>query len=168
MDSCSSESYINSDIPKKLGLTVYPSSNKVTMALSNMKAVCLGFCITDLIVNGEIYKSFRFNVFKKLCSDIILGLDFQTLHKKLVFEFSGKLPELKVNQESNCALVAAKINNETLLFSNIKADCKPISTESRRFNRDDSIIIKSVNDRWSSEGIIQRSQSPWYAQVLIV
>ena len=77
IDSGSSESYIYSKISKDLKLKVYPSRREIQMASSAMKMKANGFYLVDLELKGNKYESTRLNVFENLCSDVILGLDFQ-------------------------------------------------------------------------------------------
>ena len=167
IDTGSSESYINSRISDKLKLSVYPSSHKVKMALSTVEAKCLGFCLVDITLNGVLYKSVILNIFKDLCSDVILGLDFQSKHSRIIVELNGESPELVVSYKPNCALTAA-LTDKASLFSNLAPNCKPIAAKSRRFNVDDRHFIQTSVDKLLKEGIIQPSSSPWRAQVVVV
>jgi len=85
IDSGSSESYINSETHKKLELGTIPSSHNVQMASAAIKMKSSGFCVADITINDTIYEATRLNVLDNLCSDIILGLDFQSQHQRLVF-----------------------------------------------------------------------------------
>ena len=156
VDSCSTESYINSKVVQKLSLSVYPCESNVCMARTDIKAKTMGFCIINMEVEGRLYESFRLNVVKQLCGDIVLGTDFQALHKRLIFEFNGDLPEFTVSNAKNCALVSA-VTDKTVLFPNISSDYKPISTKSRRFNKSDSEFINATIKEWLEEGIIEPS-----------
>ena len=168
IDSGSSESYVNYNVCKKLNLDIYPSQCEVQMASSTMKMKSKGFCLADVTIKGVKYESTRLNTFENLCSDVILGLDFQSQHSRLVFEFGGTSPELVIQtNESSCALAAAKMEAVSL-FSNLSSDVKPIATKSRRFSKEDQEFIQETVDKWKEEGIIQPSSSPWRAQVVVV
>ena len=79
---------------------------------------------------------------ENLCSDIILGYDFQKQHKNLIFPFGGEKEELIVKRKNNpCALQMAKIKIPSL-FTSFSDKTQPIATKSRRFNKDDQ------NFRW--------------------
>ena len=43
-----------------------------------------------------------------------------------------------------------------------------MTTKSRRYNSSDQQFIKTEIQKWHNEGIIRPSQSPWWAQVLVV
>ena len=77
VDSGSSESYINFFICKKLNLDVYPTSHQVQMASTSMKIKSTRFCLVDIHIHKSKYDAIRLNLFDDLCSDVILGLDFQ-------------------------------------------------------------------------------------------
>ena len=127
-----------------------------------------GFYVVDVTINGKKYEATTtLNVLDNLCSDIILGLDFQSHHHKLVFEFNGDSPNLIVSNDSKCALAVAG-TKEATLFSNLTHEVKPIATKSRRFNEADQVFIHKTVEEWLEEGIIQSSSTPWRAQVVVV
>ena len=110
IDSESSESYVNYNVCKKLNLVIYPCQCEVQMASSTMKMKSKGFCLADVTIKSVNYESARLNTFENLCSDVILGLDFQSQDSRLVFEIGGTSPELVMQPyESSCALAAAKM-----------------------------------------------------------
>ena len=65
------------------------------MALPSIKTCVIGYCFVNINLNQRTYSSVRLGVLKDLCSDIILGQDFQKQHKSVIFEFGGTKPELK-------------------------------------------------------------------------
>ena len=77
------------------------------MASSAMKMKSNGFCLVDLELKGNKYESTRLNVFENLCSDVILGLDFQGHHQRVIFEFNGESNDLVISGKSTCAVTAA-------------------------------------------------------------
>ena len=166
IDSGSSESYVNYNVCKKLNRDIYPSQCDVQMASSTMKMKSKGFCLADMI-KGVRYESTRVNTFENLCGDVILRLDFQSQHSRLVFEFGSTLPELVIKtNKSSCALAASKMEAVSLL-SNLSSDVKPIDTKSGRFSKEDKEFIQETVDKWEEEGISQPSSSPWRAQVVV-
>ncbi|CAB4035831.1 Hypothetical predicted protein, partial [Paramuricea clavata] len=52
--------------------------------------------LTDVVINQFCYSSIRLGVLKDLCSDIILGQDFQKKHKRVTIEFGVTRPELVI------------------------------------------------------------------------
>jgi len=109
----------------------------------------------------------RLNVLPTLCCDIILGLDFQSQHQRVIFEFGGNLQDTVVSHDKTCA-VAAAVTREVSLFSNLTAGVKPITTKSRHFSLEGRLFIQDNVDNMLSEGVIRPGSSPWRAQVLIV
>ena len=107
IDSGSSESYINSKVCQNLQLEIYPSESEIQMASSAVKTKSSGFCLVDVVIKDTAYESTRLNVLENLCSDVILGLDFQSQHQRLIFEFDGTSPDMIVSNKSNCAVAAA-------------------------------------------------------------
>ena len=53
-------------------------------------------------------------------------------------------------------------------FRNVSSNIKPITTKSHRFSNDDNKFIYSEVGRLLKERIIDCSQSPWRAQVVVV
>ena len=166
VDSGSSESYINSATHQSLGLEIIPSNHSVQMASAAMKMKFSGFRVADVTINDTIYAAVRLNILDNLCSDIILGLDFQSQHQRLIFEFNGNAPDLVVANELNCALAIAD-TKEASLFFNLASGVKPIATKSRHFNEAYRTFIQKAVDGWL-EGIILPSSSPWRDRVVVV
>ena len=84
---------MNSNVCAKLKLDVYPTAaRQVQMASTAMKIKSMGFCLADLKIGDIAYPSTRLNILENLCSDIILGLDFQSQHQSLIIEFNGESP----------------------------------------------------------------------------
>ena len=54
------------------------------------------------------------------------------------------------------------------LFRNITRNCKPIAIKTRKFSLSDQALIKAETDRLLNENRIERSNSPWRAQPLVV
>ena len=52
-------------------------------------------------------------------------------------------------------------------FANLSDDCKPVACKSRRYSEPDKRFIKSELQKLVKEGIIEPSNSPWRAQVVV-
>ena len=168
MDSGSSNSYINKKTAQRLKLDVRPSSQKICMAQSTLKGGIVGQCITNVTLNGHMYKKVRLGVLNNLCGDVLLGEDFQGQHKRVIFEYNGSRPDLVVsNCPETCAITMANTDSVSL-FSSILPNCKPIVTKSRRYNAADLQFIEQQVDQWRKTGKIRPSISPWRAQCLVV
>ena len=81
IDSCSSESFINEQVANRLKLTLSPSTRNISMALTTLKTDIIGCCTADITLNNSTYTKVKLIVLKDLCSDVILGHDFQKRHK---------------------------------------------------------------------------------------
>jgi hypothetical protein len=92
---------------------------------------------------------------------MILGLDFQSKHKNVVFNYGGPEPPLVV-----CGFSMLNMDPPEP-FANLTPDCYPIATKSRRYSQEDLLFIDSEVERLLKEGIIERSKSPWRAQVVV-
>jgi len=69
-------------------------------------------------VNGVTYPSTKLNLVDSLCCDVILGLDFQCHHQRLIFEFGGTAADLVVSNKDSCAVNASSVE-EMRLFTNL-------------------------------------------------
>ena len=137
------------------------------MASASMKIKSTGFCLADIHIHKSKYDAIRLNLFDDLCSDVILGLDFQRQHLRVIFQFDGECPDLIVANDKICS-VAAATTEKVSLFSNLSRGYRPIATKSRRYNQENRKFIQNQVDQLLKEGIIQPSSSPWRAQVVIV
>ena len=90
IDSCSSDSFIHEDSVKQRGLEIQPSSRNFCMALTTMKTSIAGYCTLTLTLGDNVYNGIHLNVLKDVCSDIILGHNFQKLHKSLTINMEGR------------------------------------------------------------------------------
>ena len=136
------------------------------MASSNLKNNIAGRCVADLSINGVNYNFLSLKIMKNLCTDLLLGHDFQSQHKQVVFKFGGRKDDFIVARNV-CAISSATAAFPSL-FRNISNDVKSIAVKSRQFNKSDQEFINSEIIRLRAEGIIQPSISPWRAQVVVV
>ena len=161
VDSCSSESFIHPHLADTLHLQKCPSHRSISMAQSTLSAKTLGDCVVNLTLNGKTYPNFRLSILPGLCADLILGLDFQKQHHSICFHHGGPKPPLEV-----CGLTTLKVESPDL-FANLTDDIHPIATKSRKYGYEDRKFIDSEVQRLLDEGIIEPSNSPWRAQVVV-
>jgi len=110
-----------------------------------------------------------------LCAAVLLGLDFQSHLQSVTLQYNGPLPPLTDSnrQYLNCPS-RPTFNLSTLnvpppsLFANLTPDCKPVATKSRRYSTEDRSFIRTEMQRLLNEGIIEASNSPWQAQMVVV
>lgn len=162
IDSGSAGSFIHPDLVKLHSLKVQPSQNSVTLASTSFSAQTSGVCKVNINVNGRYYEDVCLTVLSNLCADVILGQDFQKLHESVHLNYGGTLPPLVI-----CGLGVLKVNPPQL-FPNLTADCHPIAARSRRYSTEDREFIEAEVRRMLEEGIIEPSNSPWRAQVVVV
>ena len=81
---------MSENIAKMLKLKIKPSTRNISMALSTINTTILGYCEIDLKLNGHDYKNVRLSLLKDLCSDVILGHDFQKQHHNLKFNLGDQ------------------------------------------------------------------------------
>jgi len=53
------------------------------MAQSSLSAKTLGRCVTDIELGGKTYPNVQLSILSGLCSDLILGLDFQSQYQRV-------------------------------------------------------------------------------------
>ncbi|XP_048582652.1 uncharacterized protein LOC125561897 [Nematostella vectensis] len=145
-DSGSSESYIHPSLVEQASLTVQPSSSTVSMATSSTGAIKVsGTCTVDLTYQGRRYEGLKFSVLPGLCADLILGVDFQSKHESVIFQYKGSEPPLSV-----CSFSTLNVDPPEP-FANLTADCHPIATKSRRYSQEDSTFIDEEVKRLLNE-----------------
>ena len=116
----------------------------------------------NLMIEENEYRNVKLYVMEDLCIDMILGLDFQSLHESVTLKLGGKKPPLII-----CGLSTLEVEAPSL-FENLSPDCKPVAAKSRRYSRDDRKFIDSEVRRLLKEGIIEPSTSSWRSQVVVV
>lgn len=167
IDSASSDSFISKEAAQVLRTKREPSSILNVSMATGLEATTQGSCKVTVILNGTEYTSTKLGILENLCSDIILGQDFQKQHERVIIEYGGKLSPLQIsNDKSHCALTAASVIEPTL-FPALRSSCKPIATQSRRFSKDDRDFIGQEVSNLLSHKIIEPSMSPWRAQIVI-
>jgi len=128
------------------------------MASSSLSTRTEGYCEVILTMNGRIYANVRLSVLPGLCADVIPRQDFQQQHASVTLEYSGQLVL--------CGLTTLHVDPPEL-FANLTADCHPVVSKSRRYSFDDRKFIHEETRRLLQEGIIEPSNSPWRAQVVV-
>ena len=161
IDTGSTENFISRHLATSLKLKLCPSNSTVTMASSSLSMGVEATCVASLILNNRSYIDMKFSVLSNLCTDVILGHPFLSVHRSLHVKFGGVEPDLEI-----CAVSAMRMTAPRL-FQNLTDDCHPVATKARRFNDSDSKFIDEEILRLLSGGIIEASSSPWRAQVLV-
>jgi len=110
--------------------------------------------------------SLELGVVDNLCADVILGLDFLKINRSTTSVTGGPRQPIRVGDQKMCCVAAANVKPPRIfLFLNPKV--RPISTPSRRFNAEDSRFITEEINKLLDQGIIEHSECPRRAQVLV-
>ncbi|XP_071836380.1 uncharacterized protein [Apostichopus japonicus] len=161
IDSGSTESFIHPQLAKALSLELKPSGVSVNMASSSLSVKTKGVCYVDIVLNRHCYKNVILGVLPGLCADVILGQDFQQKHSSVILKYGGELPPLVL-----CGLTTLR-TEPPQLFANLSPDIHPVAAKSRRYSSDDKKFIAAETQRLLRKGIIEKSNSPWRAQVVV-
>ena len=140
-------------------MIVYPTKENVTMSTSALTTKMLGYCFTDIVLKERLYSNVKLYILPSLCADIILGQNWQAQHESVTIHYRGLF--IKV-----CGLTAVDVDCPPL-FQYLSPDCKPIATKSRRYSKEDREFITAEMQRLLEQGIIEPSDSPWRAQVVV-
>ena len=161
VDSGSTHNFIHPDIARSCGLVVYPTLEKVTMASSSYSSEIEGYCHTDIILKGRVYANIKLYVLSNLCTDVILGQNWQEQHESITICFGGAAPPVNI-----CGL-STLCTDPPPLFQFLSPEYKPIASKSRRYCMEDKEFISTEINKLLEEGIIELSDSPWRAQVVV-
>ena len=125
-----SESFVNTRFVKRARLVTYPCTNSVSMTSSDHTVVAINFVIVDVHYQNTsiIHNKKKLGLMEALCSDVILGDDFQTQHKSITFNCGGDKLSLSI-----CGLTPLNIS-AVESFRNVSSNIKPIITKSLRFS----------------------------------
>ena len=92
LDSCSTDSYISDRVARELKLEIHPSNKSIILAQKTLYTVSRRYVVVNLLLylNSQLYVATCLGVLKNLCSDVILGQDFQCQHQKITFNNCGQ------------------------------------------------------------------------------
>ena len=162
IDTGSSLSFLSSSTVRKCQIQVRKSTERVSMASAALTTIVNGFCNVDVELLGHKSRGFKMFVMNNLCADVLIGHDLLKQHSSLTISFGGTKPALHI-----CSVAVATISPVSL-FANLSPDCKPIITKSRRHSPEDEQFIASEIQKLLEDRIIEKSNSPWRAQVFVV
>jgi hypothetical protein len=165
VDTGSTKCFIAKDLLKRINAKSFPCDLSVELASSSAVAVTK-LCYLSFSVNGHFYENIKFLVLDNLCNDLILGLDFLSLHKDFRMHFGGYLDEFRIDGIRCLALNCMDIE-PPCLFSKLD-DSQAIAVPSRRYSEPNRNFISKEISQLLDDGIIEESRSPWRAQVVVV
>ena len=160
-DSGSDLTFIHPDIVSSRALTVFPANKQIAMANTSLCTNVTGRCKADITVGEIFHANVELLVLPGLCANLILGRDFLSRHESVTMKFGGKQPPLVLG-----ALGTLNIEPPPL-FPHLHPSIKPIADKSRKYSIDDQKFIDQEVKRLLSEGIIEKSKSPWRAQCVV-
>jgi len=67
------------------------------MTVGLLKGSVLDQCSTEITLNGMVYENVQLKVMRNLCCDVLLGLDFQRQHQRVVITYDGTRPGLIIS-----------------------------------------------------------------------
>ena len=162
LDTGSTQNLISEEAVNNSGLNVFPYNGFLKMANPSLGSKVSSQTIFNIMVNDRIYTRVVALVMPNLCAGVILGTPFLSMHSCLSLRYGGSLPKLDI-----CNLAALNITPPRL-FEHLHPKVFPVASKSRRYKPDDTKFISQEISRLLADGIIERSQSPWRAQVLVV
>ena len=133
-------------------MKIMPTRLDITLASSSTKVTITGICYPNLEIGDNCYPKTRLAVMKNLCTDLLLGIDFQKQHEAVRINYGGDLPELNV-PDNVCNLVKADVPDQQL-FPDLPKDTKPIACKSKQFSTEDRAFIDSEIKQLLENGII--------------
>ena len=167
IDSGASDSFMNRKFASENNFSYEPRKGNVNLASKICSAEIVGSISSEVIFRGQPYKNVEFSVVNDLCADVILGQDFMRLHESVVFKTGGARESLIIDKnESYCCVAPANVTPPRI-FQHMNPNCKPIASKSRRYSRADHEFITLEIKKLLEEGIIEPSESPWRAQVVV-
>ena len=110
----------------------------------------------------EVYNNVNFLVLKNLLGDVILGCEFLSLHKSVKIDFGGPESSLKLG-----ALSTLRGIKPVRLFKYLSPNIRPIATKKCSNSSTDLSFISSEISRLLADDIIEPSNSPWRARVVV-
>ena len=81
IDSGSTNNFIHPRVVKMCSLKSTNCCITIIMATKDLEAQINGFRVTTIIVNKQTYPRVKMHIFPNLCADVILGRNWQALHK---------------------------------------------------------------------------------------
>ena len=188
IDSGSTGTFIKHSVTKSLGLYMLPPKRTlIPLADSNSVAKIIGQVVINIEINGREHRGVVAEVIKNLCTDIIIGNDLLSKHRRVIINYNGPCEELVIGaipeteQNTQYSPTPVTTSNSSVppnpfrtqgippppLFTNLTENIKPIATKSRRQPQSQTKFINDEVKRLLKEGTIRPSVSPWRAQAFV-
>ena len=151
---------LSENFAKTAGLDIDVCNERVQLA-AKFYVTIIGHVTVNLKLKGHIYKSVRLAVLPNLVQDVIIGTNLMEQHQSVTVKFGGPRPPLMLNSLGEMRVTAPS------LFANLTKDIHPIAAKSRRYSIADKRFIYEEVGKLLEAGIIEPSNSPWRAQLLV-
>jgi len=162
MDTRPSDCYIDRRFTDKHSFNIHRAIGEVTLAETSVRMPIQGQCVTHLLVENNEYSDVTFNVLDNLATDMIIGEKIFKEHESVTFTFEGYRPPLTLNALKKMSVPFPKP------FSHLSEDCQSIADKPRKYSLADLHLICYEIQCLLSDDLIEPSNSPWRAQVLVV
>ena len=151
---------VSEKFAKQNNLDIENCNQKVKLA-AKFYVNITGYVIINLKIKGHTYRSVRLAVLPDMVQDVIVGTDLMEQHQAVTVNFGGSRPPLMLNSLGEMRVTAPS------LFANLSKDVHPIAAKSRRYSIADKRFIAEEVEKLLKSGIIEPSNSPWRAQLLV-
>jgi len=162
MDTESSDCYIDRRFADKHSLNIRRAVGEVTLAETSVLMPIRGQCITHLLVENNKYRDVTFHVLDNLATEVIIRKKIFKEHESATFTFEGHRPPLTLIALKKMSVPFPKP------FSHLSENCRPVADKPRKYSQADLYFICDETQRLLSDDLIEPSNSPWRAQVLVV
>ena len=166
VDSGSDITVVEKSVAKQLKLRYSPCSHN-TRSIGDQSVNIVGSVVESVTVNGHAFQETVY-IASKLCDPAILGSSALCQFKSVTIKYKGEAPPLviasnplKSDKVQNC------MNMEPFPIVTLQKDAVPIRCASRFRSTEDQIFIREEIKRLREAGVIEESQSPWRAQVVV-
>ena len=87
-------SFISEKLARLFKLKATPIPLDVGMAAASLSSQSSGYCVVNLTVQSQLYSNVKLHLLRGLCTDIILGTDFQEQHESITITYGGSKPPI--------------------------------------------------------------------------
>jgi len=144
LDTGASDSYVDSEVAKRLGSECKGQSSSIALASTGSSAKVRRVVNCNISAFKGPY-SLELGVVDNLCADVILGLDFLKMHRSTTFVTRGPRKPIRIGDQKVCSIAAANVKPPRI-FQFLNPKVRPISIPSRRFNAEDSrFMTEEIN-----------------------
>jgi len=161
LDTGSSDCCTDRRFADKHSLNIRRAVGEVTLAETSVRMPIRDQCITHLLVENNEYSDVTLNVLDNITTDVMIGKKIFKEHDSVTFTFEGHRPPLTLNALKKMSVPFPKP------FSHLSENCRPVADKPRKYSQADLHFIRDETQRLLSDDLIEPSNSPWRAQVLV-